>query len=166
MAMQMNLSNAFQATDVVKKELNQNMQFLLELKQKAAQQEEFNRRLKWENSNLKDKVVQYQRIIEEPTTNENTEEDADDDDGTSKSPWHKSQKGDALSNVSGEGTCTIHPQLHKFAFESKKKDEERQYQICIDMQQFEDITESLRVLQLDKYADRVPDEFLEARNDC
>ena len=33
---QMNLSNAFQATDVVKKELNQNMQFLLELRQKAA----------------------------------------------------------------------------------------------------------------------------------
>lgn len=29
------------------------------------------------------------------------------------------------------------------------------------MQQFEDITESLRVLQLDKYVDRVPDSFIE-----
>ena len=35
------------------------MQFLLELKQKAQQQEEFNMRLRWENANLKDKVLQY-----------------------------------------------------------------------------------------------------------
>lgn len=127
-AMQMHLSNAFQASDVVKKELNQNMQFLLELKQKAAQQEEFNMRLRWENENLKDKVMQYQKIIDEPTTNEDTQDIKPEEEAAS--PFYsmkKSQKDDAMSNDSGHGACTVHPQLHKFEFETKKKDEEQQY---------------------------------------
>lgn len=88
--MQMHLSNAFQASDVVKKELNQNMQFLLELKQKAAQQEEFNMRLRWENENLKDKVMQYQKIIDEPTTNEDTQDIKPEEEAAS--PFYSMKK--------------------------------------------------------------------------
>ena len=91
-------------------------------------------RLRWENANLKDKVVQYQRILDEPTTNEDTQEDQGDDEAASAIfSKMNSNKDEAMSNASGGGACTVHPQLHKFEFESKKKDEEQQYQICIDM---------------------------------